>query len=116
MPFLFTPTAKLLGRFTVRMTNTQLGAGAVGVIGVDGDSTADFTLPAGWPPPEPGVDPADMVSIQYVLVAAGSGAGHLHFNKTTAPVTGTFRVSILNDTSDIANMELYLRYIHSLIR
>jgi hypothetical protein len=115
--FLVTPVATALGQCVIRLTNLQLAAGAQGVIGVSGDATADFQLPAGWPPADvPGTDPAVMTSFQYVFVAAGASAGHLHVNKTTAPVTGTFRIALLNDTADTANMEAYVRYFHSSAR
>lgn len=116
MPFLVTPTATLLGKLIVRLTNVQLAAGGQGVLGVAGDATADFQLPAGWPPSEVGATLADLIEFRFVQVAAGASADHIHINKTTAPVTNTFRVSILNDTGNPVVMEAYIQYFHSAIR
>lgn len=119
MAFSVTPSATPLGRFTIRLTNLQLAGGAQGVIGISGDATADFQLPAGWPPAEvfpAGLTQADVISLTFWQVAAGASADHIHINKTTAPVTGTFRLSILNDTGNNVVMELYLQYIQSIAR
>jgi hypothetical protein len=119
MAFSSNGTTSQLGRFTLRIMGLQLAAGTSGVIGLAGDATCDLQLPAGWPPAETlpaGVTLNDVIRFQYVQIAFGAAADHIHVNKTTAPVTNTFRIMISNDTGNPVNMEAYIQYFHSLIR
>jgi hypothetical protein len=108
MAFTGNPTVTRVGRFIARLTGVVIGAGAQGTIGFIGDVSADVALPRDFPDGTArGLPLSSIVEVHVEAVAPGAAMHHVQVIKNDGP---PFRITLLNDDADVANLEVYVHY------
>lgn len=119
MAFVGAAVVKSLGKYMVRITGIHLAGGQSGTIGLYGDAGADVQLPASFPNDVDGAAKAlgltmtDLCECRLHDLAGGGANPHYHQAQSEPP----FRITLTNDVgNDTPDLDIYIHYLHSLIR
>jgi hypothetical protein len=98
-----------------RVTGLSLDAGAVGTIGMLGDTGAAVQLPSVFPatPDNPAMTLSDLIEVRIQQSQTGHEASHIAVDKSEIP----FRITLTNtDGADSGELEIHVQYHHSMHR